>query len=397
MSAKSDKPKKISIKPVTKKKPQSLRSSISEDEKFLGSEPNWDTERALALDNKEFDRLLMKSLNYYNYFFSVKDLKKYVIAWLEDHSDVTAADIAVYKTAPDSDTPITVCSLLKAQSVGMPLKEPHKQYILNAVARVINSASQKEPVTETKVTTGYKPTIQDRMREKVSIVIGEIDHQIDLVTHNKVPELNVYEHLTASTVPYAFLGKVSSTIAGYKNELVEAASGSCDQLTESYSFLSKKDIKRIVAYLDSIQADLDTYGNLKKTLKKARVKKPVNKEKLVSKMKYMKEFPALKIASISPVSIIGSVELWCYNTKTRKLGVYVADSAFGVLGVKGTTITGYDPMKSVSKTLRKPDETLRELQKAGKVQLRTFMKNIKAIETKLTGRIADEVVLLKVQ
>jgi hypothetical protein len=50
----------------------------------------------------------------------------------------------------------------------------------------------------------------------------------------------------------------------------------------------------------------------------------------------------------------------------------------------------------VAKTLRKPDEQLKEFAKAGKVALRTWIKDIKAVEIKLTGRINEDTLLLKV-
>jgi hypothetical protein len=83
------------------------------------------------------------------------------------------------------------------------------------------------------------------------------------------------------------------------------------------------------------------------------------------------------------------------DNKTRKLGKYVAAS-YQTLSVKGTTIVGFDADKSVSKTLRKPEEQLKEFAKAGKIALRTFMKEIKAVETKLNGRIGIDILLLKV-
>ena len=54
-------------------------------------------------------------------------------------------------------------------------------------------------------------------------------------------------------------------------------------------------------------------------------------------------------------------------------------------------------MKSVCKTLRKPEEKLKEFAKASKVQLRKFMDEIKATETKLNGRINADTMLLRVQ
>ncbi|MGY8867701.1 MAG: hypothetical protein ACKVJK_19020, partial [Methylophagaceae bacterium] len=88
-----------------------------------------------------------------------------------------------------------------------------------------------------------------------------------------------------------------------------------------------------------------------------------------------------------------------YTVKTRKIGKYIAEDIYGnitTLGVKGTTIIGYDIHKSVQKTLRKPLEQLATLNKAGKVQIRKYMDDIKTTETKLNGRINDQTILLKV-
>ena len=115
----------------------------------------------------------------------------------------------------------------------------------------------------------------------------------------------------------------------------------------------------------------------------------------MAKLKYAKDDKALKVVSINPADIVGAAELWVYNTKTRKLGKYVAAS-YQTLGVKGTSIVGFDTDKSAAKTLRKPEEQLKEFAKAGKVVLRTFIKDIKAVETKLNGRISTDILLLKV-
>jgi hypothetical protein len=89
--------------------------------------------------------------------------------------------------------------------------------------------------------------------------------------------------------------------------------------------------------------------------------------------------------------------LWVYNTKTRKLFKYIADSLRGPLGIKGTSLTGFDETKSVGKTLRKPEEKLKEFARATKVQLRKFLDEIKATETVGNGRMNSDIVLLKVQ
>jgi hypothetical protein len=109
----------------------------------------------------------------------------------------------------------------------------------------------------------------------------------------------------------------------------------------------------------------------------------------------MKTDEPLKLVSISPTDIIGAKELWIYNTKSRKLGKYVA-AEYQTLGVKGTTITGFNENLSVQKTIRKPEEKLKEFKIASKVVLRKFLEEINATDTKMNGRINEEIILLKV-
>ena len=149
-------------------------------------------------------------------------------------------------------------------------------------------------------------------------------------------------------------------------------------------------------FLDAVLSDIEQYRSVKKATKKVRAPRSVSKEKIVSKLKYTREDKALKIISINPVDILGAKELWTYNVKTRKLGQYVADDLQGPLNVKGTSITGYNEMKSVCKTLRKPEEKLKEFAKCTKIQLRKFMSEIKSTETKLNGRINADTMLLRV-
>jgi len=170
-----------------------------------------------------------------------------------------------------------------------------------------------------------------------------------------------------------------------------------EQFVEAYKHYRAADFKRHFAFLDAIQTAVDQYRQVKKATKKARVKRAPNKEKVASKLKYMKEEKTLKLVSINPVDIIGAQELWCYNTKTRKLYKYIADSLTGPLGIKGTSIINFDTAKSVGKTLRKPDEKLKEFAKASKVQLRKFLDEVKATETVGNGRINLDMILLKVQ
>jgi hypothetical protein len=77
------------------------------------------------------------------------------------------------------------------------------------------------------------------------------------------------------------------------------------------------------------------------------------------------------------------------------MGKYVAASDAGQLGIKGNVIVGFDTKQSTAKTLRKPAEQLKQFASAGKVALRTFYEEIKAVPVTLNGRLSADIVLLK--
>jgi hypothetical protein len=164
---------------------------------------------------------------------------------------------------------------------------------------------------------------------------------------------------------------------------------------EAYSNFGKPQLKKLIGYFDQVITDCDKIsGEVKKT-KKPRKVKVKTKDQVVSKLKFLVSFDELGLKSISPADILGASQLWVYNTKTRKLGVYHAEHAGG-LAVKGSAITDFVPSKSVQKILRKPAEKVPEVLKAGKLALRTFMDDIKTAETGLTGRINADTILLRI-
>jgi len=166
-------------------------------------------------------------------------------------------------------------------------------------------------------------------------------------------------------------------------------------LKEGYRHIDKAKLKHLSEFYSKLTDALETYGAVKKAVRKARVKKAPSREKMVSKVKYCVQNTDLNLVSVNPVDIMGAKELWIYNIKTRKLGKYVAATDAGQLGIKGNTILGYDSKKSIAKTLRKPTEQLKNFSNSGKIALRTFIEDIKAVSIELNGRLSTDIVLLK--
>lgn len=386
---------------IAKKKVTVRRAHLA-DEKYTGTEPQWDTEAALAMSDAEFDHKLRRSFYYYNYHFTVKDLKPDLVKWLQEQTDFEISKTDLSKIIKSRWVPITACSLIAAHNRGMPLKPRAIQYLETAMRDVVEKYGEyneedDQPVADEKPALAYKaPTIQDRLNEKTSATIGELEGMFDEVMLNNKVDFKPYDFLVAQNVPQGQLGKIEAVYTKTRAEFESAQAKEDDQIKEAYSHMKAADFKRVYAWLDELQKAIEQYRGVKKATKKARAKKAPSKEKLIAKLKYAKENKELKLVSINPVDIIGSKELWVFNTKTRKLGKYVAED-YKELGIKGTTITGFSESGSVCKTLRKPEAQLSEFMKLGKVQLRKHLDTIKATETKLNGRISADIVLLKVQ
>ena len=396
----------MAIKIDGMKKKVKTKDNNFADEKYTGSEPIWDYDRALTFSNEEFDHHLRQSFRYYNYYYSTKDLKKYVVAWLRQHEgseglhklDKTTIDR--YQRSADSLTPFTVCALIKAHERGMPLRDRHVEYILEAVKKVLTLKADNdedfEEKPEVKKAEVKIPTIQDRMNEVAKKHILYFEMLEDALYTGETVDPKAYEYLTKNNVPQVLIGKISAVFEPRCAEVREARTTKDDDLKDAYAYMKAADYKRYDAFYDKLFADLTAYNQTKKATKKAAVRKPPQKEKLVRGLKYLKQDAGMKLVSINPVDIVGAEQLWVYNVKNRKLGRYVAEDQGGVLGVKGTSITGFNESKSTQKTLRKPEEQIKAFLASNKVELRKFLENIKTTEIALNGRINADTILLKV-
>ena len=229
---------------------------------------------------------LRKSLAYYNYYYGPKDLKKYVVAWLRQHEGDTGihkldkATIDLYARSADTLTPFTVCALVKANAQGMPLRDKHVEYILDAVKRVLEMKADEEEEKKTEATKPQVkvPTIQDRMNEVAKKHILYFEILEDGLFAGETIDPKAYEYLVKNSVPQALISKISAVFESRYAELKEARLGECEQLKEAYSHYKAADYKRCEAFYDKLFQDLTAYNQTKKATKKAAVRKPPQKE-----------------------------------------------------------------------------------------------------------------------
>ena len=274
---------------------------------------------------------------------------------------------------------------------------------------------EEKKAEETSKKNVYVPTIQERIMEQTLEACDAIEEWLEgFITDKKKFNAKGFDftsHFAKMKVSQAHARKIKGLYAG---ELAEAQliqklptpgeinrekdphkADMLAQLREGYSHLTKKDAATYLEALETLHGACDLVIDAAKATRKPRKKAPPSKEKLIAKLKYMERDDKLQIVSVNPLELLDASEVWVYNTKTRKLGKYVADEYAKTLGVKGTTLVGFDEGKSIQKTLRKPAETLKEFKKASKVKLRKFMDEIKTTDIKLNGRLNSDTIILK--
>jgi hypothetical protein len=275
---------------------------------------------------------------------------------------------------------------------------------------------EEKKAEETSKKNVYVPSIQERIAEQAQEACDAIEEWLDgFVTNKKKFDAKGFDftsHFAKMKVSQAHARKIKGYYAG---ELAEAQliqklptpgeinrekdphkSDMLAQLREGYSHLTKKDAATYLEALETLNGACDLVIDAAKATRKPRKKAPPSKEKLIAKLKYLERDDKLQIVSVNPLELLDASEVWVYNVKTRKLGKYVADEYAKILGVKGTTLVGYDESKSIQKTLRKPADTLKEFKKASKVKLRKFLDEIKTTDIKLNGRLNADTIILKV-
>jgi len=386
---------------VTAKQVQAHRTKAVKDHS-----PVWTDVESMSAS--QFLRHWHTAMTYYRMEFSGKDLKPAVLKWMASIG-CTKEDIQSFKKTKDTRCNVTMGAIASCLLRGMPpIREDFNDgrdtaaWLRTSINEVIAQGKDDiddEAVVEVKA-TGPVISIQDRVRDASYGMTAEIEDAIEsfqVDPDNFDPKaFKILNLLKGKGVKAAHARIIKNLYARDLAELEELASGKGDdQLKEDYSHRTKKQVRTLIAFYQEIASACDMLAQEAKVNRAPRAKKSVPAEKLIAKLKFMKSNEPLKLVSINPADIIGAGELWTYNTKSRKLGKYVA-AEFNTLGVKGTTITGFDEFKSIQKTLRKPEEKLKEFKAAGKIALRKFLDDINATDTKMNGRINEEIILLKV-
>lgn len=329
--------------------------------------------------NGEISRIeLMKALNWYNYFHTVKDSRKWILDYMK-FKKYSPEQIKQYSNVSDSCISQNHCSVARMLTRGAIFDNTLDEHIKTSIK------TSKETVRETVQT---KSNIKDVPNQ----LIADIDDQLDIF-YEKYKNNKFDLDLTKYT-----RSDINQSIKYYSDLLLEIKSISDDDsLKEGYRHVKGIKLKRYVSFVQSIvdALQMKAINTKRQVIRKPRKKKMKSGEQLVSKMKYMMHSKELNISSIKPVQITENSTLWVYNEKYKKLTYYCTKNDEKLI-IKGSTIQNFDESKSYSKRIRKPEKVIPSILTDPKKKIE---KDIGSLKTKVeapTGRINDQTLLLRV-
>ena len=411
------------MKPGTRKKKPVIRKQRSK-----AQDPNWTT--ALNMSGQAYHRYKMVSVDWYYQERKPVELFPDLLAWMKENG-YSKEDIATIKRHGYSGL-VYPSIYARCLRQGMPDIHPeHNAYwqtlpgtigdvhpTSDYIKKSIAQAIERTPPAPKLVVDNTKPkverkTIQENMRDKTNDIEGAVHQLVDEFVNSDYKDLDKYsvmKLLREEGCPPQTIDIIANPLRAQLNEINELLAPPTKkqlekmseqeqdmiaQLQEGYSHLGKLQIRSLQKFLEKAVADCASYVQVKKADRQPRPAKQKTPAQLVRKFKYLKKFEELDLTSVSPEKMVHGSEAWLYNTKTRKLIYVIADETIKTYNIKNNSVIGFDPNKSVQKTLRKPSEQLKELMNAGKPNNRKQFANIKATEIKYNGRGNEHVVILK--
>ena len=375
---------------------------------YVTKEPDWKS--FMGITDPELQEKAFNSCDYFVHSeISTKDGVAAYRKWVKEASGWAPEEIKVILKNPDWRFSSSAKYAWLWKKLGYMPERLAKFYDKRKEEYFTLGLAVVEELQEKKKDTKPKLSIQERMLEQICDLCGDWDDTLDkfieeekinLKSFNPEKDLKVYG---GGVIKPAHAKMVKDQYNANLEEAKESLAGTCDQLNEAYSFMNKQMKKDYVAFFEKINLACDAIILTGKANRKQRKPRSRSKESIIKKLKFQVSDGDLGIASISPTDVVYANELWVYNTKSRKIGVYHASTkdprnlqrqGAGLM-VKGTTIQDFDAESSVQKTLRKPKEQINNWTGNAKTRFAKAFDEVKTTPTKLNGRINDTTIILK--
>lgn len=357
---------------------------------FYGTEPEF---KKSTITEANYQSELLLALNWYS-TNSGKNHRAWTQAWMKREGYPIEGISGV-----PNDRLSTLGKMSRLALRGFPFNNAEETKMFEILFMLEATYVKEKPVV-TKIDEEMKALKKiDAEDTLVGTVFNSFDQYID-------QQLKSDKQLKAPTVDCSRINvsqmtEVRESYEKQLSELREAYNQGDEEIVEAYDVYggktkNNKYQRQLIKLFEGIIEELTKQEFMKaaqKPFKKKRKVKIKTPEQMTSKVKYLKESKDPKLKSIDVEKLIGASAVYVFNTKDRKLHYYFAPAG---IEVKGSTMKNFDTTRSYAKKIRKPDEFLKTLLKAPKVRSVKQIESVKAVESKVTGRINGHCIILKV-
>jgi hypothetical protein len=341
-----------------------MKTTKAAEQTYIGKEPIY---------THEINRIeLAQALNWYNYFYDIKETKKWILEYMKWHGGYTREDIQKYKSSKSREITQTKASIARLLTNGAIFDNSLNEHILKVIEEY-----EGEHETETRISH----------KENPNQLIADLDDILDIHFRNDYGELEFCQSETSKIIENASRLEY--------NKAIEYYTGILDFVENSgeYDNRPKRAIKRYISFLSHIIASL---GYVKEVKKRRVIRKPrKTRDKTFDHFEYLVDSNEYNISSIKPEKILESQILWAFDTKYRILKKFVAKPNEN-LGVHRKAITNWDENQSYMIRLRKPKDVLPFVVKDGKRKIENCLKNLTAKTSPMNStRLSKSTLLIR--
>ena len=373
---------------------------------YVTKEPEWKIIKLITEPSEQEEAF--KSCEY---FVRTEIAKKKLVAsckkWVKDNSGWTKEEIKTVCSCPDWSFSSAGISTYIFYKIGFMPEHVEKHYHERRKEEWLKRGEQTIAEKQVKAETSPKKviSIQERMKMQVEHLCADWEYKLDCFVEGTITlkEFDPYKDMLSyqPEIKAAHATLIKQDFEPAYKESLEVKEWTDPDIKEGYAHFTPKMRKEFVEFFVKINTACDTIIETKKTTRKARKPRARSKESIIKKLKFQLNCSDLGIASIHPTDIVHANEIWVYNTKTRKLGVYHAINkdprGMGRDGlmVKGTTIQDFDEDSSVQKTLRKPKEQINNWTGKAKTKFAKAFDELTTTGIKMNGRMNDNTIILQ--
>ena len=296
---------------------------------YVTKEPEWKTLKLLTDVNEQEEAF--RGCEYFvrTEISKTKGLPT-VKDWIKNQSGWSEQDIKIVLANPDwalSNAIIPCYTFHKLGYMPDSVVEHFEKRKEEWIPRGEKFLAEKKEKAKAKIS---KPVIssQERMKQQVESLCAEFEFFIDELSDGtkNIKDFDTYKMMIVYQPeikgPHAKI--IKEDFEAQYREALEVVEWKDDQIKEAYSHFDIKMRKAFLQVFEKINNACDTIIQTKATTRRARKPKARSKETIIKKMKFQINDSDLGIASIHPTEVVNCNELWVYNTKTRKVGVYHA-------------------------------------------------------------------------